>query len=100
MIGYKTVGASATHLAIFILRAACNILAVVLLLTYPEVLTYEFVLSIVVIKTFLLTTCLTASLYFYEMMNNIFSVINNKDVRCGDRSVLCKIYKDPIFCDF
>jgi hypothetical protein len=100
MIGYKTLGASATHLIVFIMRVVGNVIAVIFLLLYPDTLVYEIMLWVVPVRMFLLSTCITASLYFYEMINNIIAVSNSKGVQCNDRSVMCKIMKDPLFCDF
>ena len=100
MIGYKTLGASATHFIIFIVRIVGNILVVVFLMLYPDVLLVGVWVFVLTVRMFLLTTSITASLYFYEMINNIISVSNSKDIQCNDRSIMCKVLKDPIFCDF
>ena len=100
MIGYKTLGASATHFIVFIIRIVGNILAVVFLLLYPDILAIEIWIFIAPVRMFLLTTAVTASLYFYEMINNAIAVNGSKNIQCNDRSIMCKIMKDPIFCDF
>lgn len=101
MMGYKIFGSSATHMFIFIIRMTGNILAVVLVITYPEALVLSLPLFGFPLKMYLLAISVATALYSFEMINNIIATKNYDDLAKGkERSMMCKIYDDPLFCDF
>lgn len=95
---YKIFGASATHLVFFIIRVSGNITMVILLLTYPDWLSISF--SILLgLKVFLLSYSLGCAMYVHEAINNAIQVNAGVDFHCKERSMMCNVIDDPLFCD-
>lgn len=95
---YKILGASATHLIFFIIRLAGNVLMVILLLTSPGWLAISFP-ALFNVKIFLLSYSIGNALYVYEAINNAIQVNSGVDFHCNERSMMCSIMNDPLFCD-
>lgn len=102
MLSYKIFGASSTHFVVFISRIVGNIVLVLTLTMYPSLLEVELYLLVFYLKVYLVTVCITTSLYIYEMISNIYGVATGLKYTCKDKSYVCGMMKnpDPFFCDF
>jgi len=95
---YKIFGAGATHLGFYVSRVTGNILMVILLLTVPDTLVIAFSIAFG-IKIFLLSYSIGNAAYIHEAINNLIHVFNGVDYECKERSMMCNVIDDPLFCD-
>jgi hypothetical protein len=104
MVSYKLVGASSTHLVVFVIRVATNVVSVIYMLQYPMLFTLPVILLGLMFKPFLLTISITASLYTYEFISNVIAETTRRKegFKCNEKSYVCKTMKnpDPFYCDF
>ncbi len=98
MYGAKVFGSTITHFVLYIIRMTGSIAAAVGILLYPDTLAFELT-NFFFVKIFLLAMSINTSVYLYEMINNVYAVSSGVQFKCNEISVMCKIHKDPIFCD-